>query len=173
MAQYDLKRLRKEKGLTQQELAKRLNLSQGFLSSVESGRNPFPDERVDELQSLFPDLSLENYENTVISKEAKIEIGNHNTDSDIRINDPDSFSNLITFLKTTIEESRKEKQDNLGELEALRVRNEKLTERYDRIVDELEDTRKKLFDAREEIWWLRSLLTEHGIKETRETIKKK
>lgn len=171
MAQYDLKRLRRDKGLTQQELAKRLNISQGFLSSVESGRNPFPDERVDDLQSLFPDLILENYEGNIISKEAKMEMGSHNTDSDIRINDPDSFSSLITFLKDAVKGTEKEKQEELGELEAMRSRNEKLTERYDRIVDELEDARKKLFEAREEIWQLRSLLAEHGIKETRETIK--
>lgn len=168
MAQYDLKRLRKEKDMTQQELAKRLNLSQGFLSSVECGRNPFPDERVDELQSLFPDISLEDYESIQGSKEAKIEIGNHNTDSEIKIYDPDSMSTLITFLKTTIEDSRKDKRESTEELVNLRARNEKLTERYDRMVDELEETRRKLFDAREEIWNLKAKLSEYGIKETEE-----
>lgn len=172
MAQYDLKRLRKEKGLTQQELAKHLNLSQGFLSSVEAGRNPFPDERVNDLQSLFPDLNLEDYEVTEIAKVAKMEIGSNNTDSEIKINDPDSFSTLITFLRTTVEESRKDKQENIGEIENLRTRNEKLIERYDHMMDQLEEVRKQLFDAREEIWWLRTVLADHGIKATKEIYQK-
>lgn len=173
MAHYDLKRLRKERGLTQQELAKRLNLSQGFLSSVEAGRNLFPDERVDDLQSLFPELNLEDYETAEVFQRAKGGIGSHNTDSEIKINDPDSFATLITFLRTTVEDSRKDKQENMVELENLRTRNEKLTERYDHIVEQLEEARRQLFDAREEIWWLRTLLADHGIKATRENFKKK
>lgn len=178
MAQYDLKRLRKEKGLTQQELAKSLNLSQGHLSTIESGRNPFPDERVDDLQALFPDLQLEDYENVKVSKETNIQIGTNNKSSDVRINQSDSTDKLMSMLQTQIEDKNKEREEWVHELEYIRTlnemfkeqndkldhRNEKLAERYDRVVDELETTRKKLFEAREEIWALKTQLAELGKK---------
>ena len=62
MARYDLKKLRAAYKLTQKELADKLNVTQGFLSSVEKWRNPFPDERIDDLQRVFPDADLDTYE---------------------------------------------------------------------------------------------------------------
>ena len=62
MARYDLKKLRTAYKITQKELADKLNVTQGFLSSVEKWRNPFPDERIDDLQRVFPDADLTDYE---------------------------------------------------------------------------------------------------------------
>lgn len=164
MAQYDLKRLRKEKGITQQGLAKALNITQGYLSSIESGRNTFPDDKVDELQALFQDIRLEDYEN---EGAPKIEIGNHNTASDIRICDPNTMSSFMAMVSAAFQNKQKDRSENEDELVKLKARNEKLADRndkladrYDRMVDELEEMRKKLREAKEEIDSLKKRLAE-------------
>lgn len=62
MANYDLARFRREHGLTQRQLADKLNVTQGFMSSVETGRVPFPEERLKDFQAIFPDADLSQYE---------------------------------------------------------------------------------------------------------------
>lgn len=47
--------------MTQIQLAKALGVSQGFLSGMETGRNPFPEERRKNFAEAFPDVDLEDY----------------------------------------------------------------------------------------------------------------
>lgn len=61
MAKYDLQKFRRERNLTQIQLAKALGVSQGFLSGMETGRNPFPEERRKNFSDAFPDVDLEDY----------------------------------------------------------------------------------------------------------------
>lgn len=61
MAKYDLQKFRRERNMTQIQLAKALGVSQGFLSGMETGRNPFPDERRKNFTEAFPDVDLEAY----------------------------------------------------------------------------------------------------------------
>lgn len=61
MAKYDLQKFRRERSLTQIQLAKALGVSQGFLSGMETGRNPFPEERRKNFAEAFPDVDLEDY----------------------------------------------------------------------------------------------------------------
>ena len=61
MAKYDLQKFRRERNLTQIQLAKALGVSQGFLSGMETGRNPFPEERMRNFSEAFPDVDLEDY----------------------------------------------------------------------------------------------------------------
>ncbi len=61
MAKYDLQKFRRERSLTQIQLAKALGVSQGFLSGMETGRNPFPEERRKNFAEAFPDVDLEAY----------------------------------------------------------------------------------------------------------------
>lgn len=61
MAKYDLQKFRRERNLTQIQLAKALGVSQGFLSGMETGRNPFPEERRKNFATAFPDVDLEDY----------------------------------------------------------------------------------------------------------------
>lgn len=61
MAKYDLQKFRRERNLTQIQLAKALGVSQGFLSGMETGRNPFPEERRKNFSDAFPDVDLEEY----------------------------------------------------------------------------------------------------------------
>lgn len=61
MARYDLARFRREHCLTQKQLAEALSVTQGFLSSVENGRTPFPEERRKDFEKAFPNLNLDDY----------------------------------------------------------------------------------------------------------------
>lgn len=61
MARYDLARFRRDQGITQKQLADILQVTQGFMSSVENGRNPFPEERRKLFDEAFPTVDLERY----------------------------------------------------------------------------------------------------------------
>lgn len=61
MAKYDLARFRREHNLTQKQLAEALSVTQGFLSSVENGRTPFPEERRKDFEKAFPGTDLDEY----------------------------------------------------------------------------------------------------------------
>lgn len=61
MARYDLARFRREHCLTQKQLAEALSVTQGFLSSVENGRTPFPEERRKDFEKAFPGVNLNDY----------------------------------------------------------------------------------------------------------------
>lgn len=61
MAKYDLARFRREHTLTQKQLAEVLSVSQGFLSSIENGRTPFPEERRKDFEKAFPGVNLDDY----------------------------------------------------------------------------------------------------------------
>ena len=46
----DLKRLRKEKGITQKELAQLLSCGQSFIANVENGRRDLPPVKIEILE---------------------------------------------------------------------------------------------------------------------------
>ena len=45
MSRFDIARLRKEKGMSQGELASQLQITQSFLSAIENGKSPLPIEK--------------------------------------------------------------------------------------------------------------------------------
>ena len=47
----DLKKFRKQNGISQQELASYLGVGQSFISQIESGRSPLPDSVLERIQS--------------------------------------------------------------------------------------------------------------------------
>ncbi len=64
MKTFDFKRFRKEKNLTQMELAELLSCKQSFLSSVENGKRPLPKSMIDILAAKYDDISDYIIENT-------------------------------------------------------------------------------------------------------------
>ncbi len=151
MAKYDIKTLRSEFGITQKELADRLNISQGFLSSVESGRNPFPDERVTDLQAIFPEVNLEEYEICTTTK--RTIIGSHNNNSEVKINDSELIEKIVDAVA----------QIPRGESSADEKRSERLSEQLDDAREESERLRKENYSLQSEIFRLKELLIKNGI----------
>ena len=154
MARYDLPRLRKTHNMTQSELARLLKISQGFLSSVEKGKNPFPDDRIDDLQSIFPEIDLSEYEITYTVPQTLI--GSDNSQSDVTVNDPATLNAMLQIIRET----------NKYEQQITEANSNRMFEMQDRILtltDELEKTRKDKYELKEEILRLRGLLRENGI----------
>lgn len=52
----DLKRLRKEKGITQKELAQLLSCGQSFIANVENGRRDLPPVKIEILERKFGNI---------------------------------------------------------------------------------------------------------------------
>ena len=163
MPRYNIALLRKESGMTQQELASRLNLSQGHLSSVETGRNPFPIERVEDLQKLFPDKNLEDYLLEEETIKSGYEVGNNNSDSHIHINGPEALKTLISMVAPPSIEDRNKIEFLSSEISTLHHRIEKLSERNERLMDKIEKANQHIYELMEENNALTKLLAEHGI----------
>lgn len=155
MARIDLPRLRKTKQMTQRQLAEALGLSQGFMSSVESGRNPFPDERLDDLQKIFPNEDFEQYPMAAPQKPT-VAIGSFNSDSDIDINDPATLKALLAYATKQSKEVDSIEQNNVTEAGAYQKRLMELS-------DELEKCRKARYDLLEENLKLKDLLRRNNI----------
>lgn len=62
MKVFDLKAFRKDKNITQTEIAKMFSCNQNFISRIESGVRPIPTDKLEILQSVFGDIS-EYYKN--------------------------------------------------------------------------------------------------------------
>lgn len=154
MARYDLKKLRAAYKLTQKELADKLNITQGFLSSVEKWRNPFPDERIDDLQSVFPDADLDTYE--VPEAEVQKMIGSGNLSSKVDINDPEMVRQAMSIASAAGVTLEKAREDAVRDAKYWR-------DRFDNLEKEAKKLRTDNAELREEIWRLKELLLENGI----------
>ncbi|MCH5319764.1 MAG: helix-turn-helix domain-containing protein [Paramuribaculum sp.] len=163
MAKYDFHRLRKEVGITQKQLAEKLNITQGFMSSVENGRNLFPEDRIDDLQSLFPQINLEDFEIKEQDTVEKNQIGANNTSSDIQINDPETLKMLLSFVHNREIVEKGSREMDVEEIKTLRHRNDKLNDKLESLKDNLEKAREEIFKLRQENLILKSLLEQNHI----------
>lgn len=57
MKVFDLKAFRKDKNITQTEIAKMFSCNQNFISRIESGVRPIPTDKLEILHSVFGDIS--------------------------------------------------------------------------------------------------------------------
>lgn len=155
MAKYDIRRMREEHKITQQALADKLKVSQGFLSSVEKLRYPFPPNRVNDLQMAFPDIDISDYE---ISEEEtqKGNVGSFNKDSDIDINDSEVLMQLLKIISESSNSVNSAREDE-------REDNRDWRKRCEHYMDETENLRKELYELRIENLGLKELLMENGI----------
>lgn len=156
MARYDLKSLRADLGITQSQLADALSVSQGFLCSVEKGRNPFPDERVEDLRALCPDgICLEDYEEGAPEK-AKKEVGCNNVLSYVSVNDIEALGKLLTaFIEKAQSEEKKKAHSNDSSID--------YEQRWTETLAELEKIRREKYDLKDEVYRLRELLIRNNI----------
>ena len=57
MKVFDLKAFRKDKNITQKEIAEIFSCNQNFISRIESGIRPLPADKMEILQSVYGDIS--------------------------------------------------------------------------------------------------------------------
>lgn len=163
MSRFDISRLRKEKGLSQNELARLLQINQSFLSAIENGKSPLPIEKEEKLCEV---LGLDNLDEYVIKSTSEVPAQlNEMTDSDL-------FNQLLNRFHQQAHsgehehhhhdhheriDSLQKKVDSLFERNnSLMDRNDKLWEENNRLRMELDEYRKEIDSLREQIFRLKT-----------------
>lgn len=163
MSRFDIARLRKEKGMSQGELAARLQMTQSFLSAIENGKSPLPVEKEEKLREIFLLDDLNDYR---IGKGAK-------TDTKItEMTDSDLFNQLLSRFhhQAHSKEGSHHHHDHHEEIEelkarldalflrndALMARNDRLSADNDNLRREIDSYRATIESLREEIYRLKS-----------------
>ena len=166
MARFDISRLRKENGMSQNELANLLQMTQSFLSAIENGKSPLPVEKEEKLCEIFGIEDLNGYA-----------IDSRNPEGDRKLTemtDSDLFNQLLSrFHKQAhSEESEQHHHDHhkkIDELEQridtlikridnLMIRNDSLNADNDRLRAEIDKYRSEIDKLREENYTLRTRL---------------
>lgn len=100
MKVFDLKAFRKDKNITQKEIAEVFSCNQNFISRIESGIRPLPADKMEILQSIYGDIS-------VYYKEDLEPPQNDKQTKQVQVNDDslefitaggDAFSNMIVRM---------------------------------------------------------------------------
>lgn len=168
MPRIDITRLRKEHGLSQNELAQKLQITQSFLSAIENGKSPLPPEKEDRLLEIF---SLDSLDDFLFSPNRPSPA----TNSDIaEMTDSDLFNQLLSrFHKQAhSNEDHHHHQEHHDRIEALEHHNEillnhneSLLKRNDRLDSLNESLRSEIYTLRNEIFRLKSILLKNNIQE--------
>lgn len=150
MDDIDIASLRKHYGMTQAELAKRMQIKQSFLSVIENRKSPLPAHKREILRTIFSDEDLRKFR----FKEKEISLLGR-----INSNESAVISQLFnTFHSQLHRESDAAQKALLEAVEALKHTNSSLTrrnevlesqnavllERYDRLSQQNDELREKI-----------------------------
>ena len=169
MPRFDISRLRKENGMSQNELANILQMTQSFLSAIENGKSPLPIEKEGKLCEVFGLSNLDDYILDTKSNPGDKKLTDM-TDSDL-------FNQLLSrFHKQAhSEESEHHHHDHhqrIDELQqkvetlfnrndALMLRNDNLSADNDRLRNEIDSYRQEIEKLRAENYALKTRLMEN------------
>ena len=141
--------------MSQNELAKNLQITQSFLSAIENGKSPLPPEKEEKILEIFGLQSLEDY---AVGREG-------NADARMsEMTDSDLFNQLLQRFhqQAHSKEDSHHHHDHHGQIEELRQkvnllfeRNDKLMERNDTLAEANDRLRSENDRLREEIDRLR------------------
>lgn len=163
MPRYDISRLRKENGMSQNELANHLQMTQSFLSAIENGKSPLPIEKEEKLCEIFHLHDLNEYV-----------VGNRLEGTERHLNDmtdSDLFNQLLSrFHKQAhseesdhhhhehhqrIEDLQQKLDSMFIRLDAMMARNDTLSAANDKLREEIDVYRKEIDKLRAENYELR------------------
>lgn len=170
MSRFDISRLRKEKGISQGELANLLQITQSFLSAIENGKSPLPVEKEERLCEIFNLRNLNDYEFSRKDTEHEKNL-EEMTDSDL-------FNQLLNRFHRQAHSSEQEhhhhdhhqqieelknKLDDLftrndmlfSNNQSLMQRNDRLSADNDKLRAEIDNYRSEIDRLRQEIYSLR------------------
>ena len=100
----DLKRLRKEKGITQKELAQLLSCGQSFIANVENGRRDLPPVKIEILERKFGNIcsyitnNIEEIKPKTIAPKQHSQTEKMEVSTDILFAGADAFSRQLIQL---------------------------------------------------------------------------
>lgn len=153
MSRIDLARLRRRAGMSQRELADKLQVRPSFLSAIENGRSRLPEEKMEKIMELF---EIDNLEDYLIddTQEAIVPPHTHVLDQ------TDSLTQLLNHFHELAHQREKghtaADTDAMARIDFLSRRNDRLSERVDELRDEVDSLRAENLSLKE-------LLIRHGI----------
>lgn len=151
MNRIDIAKLRKMVGMSQRELAEQLQVRPSFVSAIENGRSPLPEEKMNRLKEIFEIDSFDDYqieeegENPVVVPPHSHEPG-------------DSIAQLLSHFHSLAHMNDHSVHNSESEL-----RIEYLTKRNDRLSQRVDDLIEKVDILRDENLRLKELLIRNGI----------
>ena len=153
MKRIDFVRLRKRPGMSQRELADRLQVRPSFLSAIENGKSRMPDEKLDKIKDIFELDSLDDY---MVDEYAEQIVPPHTHAMDQN----DTLTQLLNHFHDLAHQREREHSgqdaDAVERIEFLTKRNDRLSERVDNLRDEIDALRKENLHLKE-------LLLKNGI----------
>lgn len=165
MARIEIARLRKDHGMSQNELAQKLQITQSFLSAIENGKSPLPPEKEERMLEIFSLPDLKQYTSETLSPAEAARQLAEMTDSDL-------FNQLLQRFHTHAhnrenDSHHNEHHERISVLEeqnsALLERIDRMMERNDNLATKNDDLRNDIDGLRTEIYRLKSLLISNNI----------
>ncbi len=153
MSRIDLVRLRKRAGMSQRELADRLQVRPSFLSAIENGRSRIPNEKLEKIKDIFELDSLDDY---IIdaAEEHAVPPHTHATDQS------EALAQLLNHFHDL---AHQHARSNSGQDADTSERLDFLTRRNDRLSEKVDNLRDEIDRLREENLRLKDLLVKNGI----------
>ncbi|MCH5240503.1 MAG: helix-turn-helix domain-containing protein [Muribaculaceae bacterium] len=157
MPRFDISRLRKENGMSQNELAQHLQMTQSFLSAIENGKSPLPIEKEEKLCEIFGIPNLKDY---ITDKKSENSAEAHVS----KMTDSDLFNQLLSRFHKQAHSAESEHhhhdhhqkiQELESRLDVMFARFDDLMARNDRLTAENERLREQIDAYRTEIDALR------------------
>lgn len=97
MKVFDLKAFRKDKNITQTEIARMFSCNQNFISRIESGIRPIPTDKMEILQSKYGDIS-EYYRELVEPPQNDKQVQVNDDSLELITAGGEAFSNMIVRM---------------------------------------------------------------------------
>ncbi len=151
MKRIDVAKLRKNAGLSQQQLADMLRVRPSFLSAIENGRSRLPEEKMLRIKEIF---RIDNFDDYLIENTTESVIPPHSHNEPV-----DSLANLINQfhdLAHRNHEATHHSHDHNGNDSEAEARINQLTARNDRLSERLDSLREQVDTLRDEIYALRN-----------------
>ena len=152
MERIDITKLRKEAGMSQRELAAKLNIKPSFLSAIENGRSRLPEGQLEKIKQIFGIADLSDY---MVEDEHKEIVPPHTHFGE--------EGNAIALFLQHIHNQAHQDDGHSNREAALEQRIDYLSERNDRLSARVDELREQLDAARDENYRLKLLLASNGI----------
>lgn len=164
MARIEIARLRKDHGMSQNELAQHLQITQSFLSAIENGKSPLPTEKEARILEIFSLHDLSGY-----TAEPAAEGQSKNI---AEMSESDLIRQLLNRFHSQTQNKETETRvqvcnERISELEqcnsALLMHTDNLLQRNEKLSVKNDELRTQVDSLRDEIFRLKSLLSKNKI----------
>lgn len=157
MERIDIAKLRKEAGISQRELADKLQIRPSFLSAIENGRSRLPEAQLEKIKQIF---GISDFSEYLAEEQPKEVPANTNVPPHSHFGEE---GNAIALFLQHIHNQAHQESGHSNREEILEQRVDYLSERNDRLSSRVDELRDQLDVMRDENYRLKLLLASNGI----------